>query len=682
MRGHSLLLFLSACVAAGTLSSAAVAVPTCDAKFVRTQAQQSVPDYDVGAVDVSRGIVTVLFTARRGHAAFAIAMHASGTQLFCSVMGDGLEPAELAPLSKPVTMWWENTARQRAVAACSEMTPDERIGDLAAALHQAAQAALGHGDRAVSPPWRMALLLGGAWIALAVLMLRGSGLTPQTDMQRCILCGLFAFALLLRWLACSGGPGDLRLNLAPVWSSQEVELRWGPAPIAFFRLLAMGLGDLRDTQILWCNLILSSFLPIVLYRVVVELGVRQRAALVAAFIAAAHPLLIAFSGVLERQSLYLFAAFGSIMALLGYIRSGGASPFVGFVLGTVLAVLSRPEGAHVLIVQLAILLLVPAGRQRRVVLAGTWALLAVLAFAYIHYALEYGSGLTGRAPLTVSGLGPLLSTAVLSADFTPLAWIIVWTLGLILGARRRAAWVALVALFGLHVAWTSTGLYDMFVGYERQVASSRYESILAFPFVIGTALFVETVLQARRWVQLTVVVAFAACTMVTARRPYNTLLRPFTVDYEYRFLKHIALTLPCGSHLYVLQSPVDDIGFIDAPQVGPFVGGKVSWQVWSPSVCDDLRGGLSDSYLYIGSSCAPLVDLPNRPLGSAYAAWLQECASVRARVGGGMATEIDVPGRKMSWHEFREPTVRLGIYSLSASTMCSAGSPHLSAQGH
>src|SRR4029077_15291458 len=118
-------------------------------------------------------------------------------------------------------------------------------------------------------------------------------------------------------------------------------------------------------------------------------------------------------------------------------------------------------------------------------------ILMPLAFVYVRYGLEYGADLKSELALTVPPLAPLLSTIAFTPDFTPLAWGVAWPLGLLLGIRRRAAWVAIAALFGLHVLWTVTGLYGQFVGFERTVATARYESILFLPFAIGMALLCE-----------------------------------------------------------------------------------------------------------------------------------------------------------------------------------------------
>jgi hypothetical protein len=269
----------------------------------------------------------------------------------------------------------------------------------------------------------------------------------------------------------------------------------------------------------------------------------------------------------------------------------------------------------------------------------------------------------------------MLSTVIFSPDFTPLGWIVIWIAGLVIGIRRRAAWVTIALLIGFHIAWTRTGLYTMFVGYERQVASARYESILLLPFAIGTALFIQAGLEARAWLRFTAAAIFIAATVGTLWHPYSELLRPFTLDYEYRFLKRYALTLPPKSRLYILQSPVQDTGFLDAREVGQFVGSSVSFEVCStPGECENVVRDGCDAYIYIGSSCAPLVE-GTRPLGQEYAQWIENCGLVRSRLASHAVEEIEVPARKMAWHDFANDTVRLGLYRVSDAADCRENAP-------
>jgi hypothetical protein len=131
------------------------------------EAQQSFPEYRIGAVARQSGIVTLLFTHRNGGGAFAVALRASGTWLSTSVASVRLDQATLVRV-RPVTAWWQNAdLPARALTACTDAMPGEAIGDPAAALQVAAEAALSVGEPpALDSIWGIVIwfvtLLGGA----------------------------------------------------------------------------------------------------------------------------------------------------------------------------------------------------------------------------------------------------------------------------------------------------------------------------------------------------------------------------------------------------------------------------------------------------------------------------------------------------------------------------------------
>ncbi len=511
--------------------------------------------------------------------------------------------------------------------------------------------------------------LGIAWIVFAVLLCDRELLMVESRARASWLLAVFASSAVLNWSLTSGGPGDLRMNLAAIWSP-HVELRWGPAPIALFRLLGFVLGGIHDTGIVWCSIAMSSLVPVLLYAMASRVGVGRNAALFGAAVAAAHPLLIAFAGTMNREAEYLFAAFGSVVGVLGFLQQGRRRWFVAFVLGAVLAVTSRPEGAHVFVAYVAALLLVRADRRARASVAIALVLLAALTFAYATHALEF------TAPVSTFFADPtaLLWTVLLDPDFTPSGWIVVFTLGVVVALRRRPAWFVIATVVGVDLLWRWANVYPMFVGHERQVASARYEAILLAPFALGVALCADFVRAASRRTKAALLAAFVLCTAATYRRASETVLGPFTVDYEYRFLRRYAATLPSDARLYVFDSPVDDTGFVDAHMVADFVGSAARFLAWSARRCDGSLQA-SRAYLYIGSSCAELRDAPGRPLPSPdYRRWLQDCATMRARIGAGRVEEVEVPARNMSWHAFTQRTVRLGLYRLDdPAILCGGG---------
>ena len=159
---------------------------------------------------------------------------------------------------------------------------------------------------------------------------------------------------------------------------------------------------------------------------------------------------------------------------------------------------------------------------------------------------------------------------------------------------------------------------------------------------------------------------------MTYPRAYDTLLQPFTVDYEYQFLKRHALTLPQQSQVLILQSPIQDSVFPDARLVGQSVGSTVPFGVCNtPRQCERFLDGRCDQYVYIGSSCAPL-DERQRPLGPDYPRWLEECTALRTRLRARAVEEIAVPARKMAWNDYQDSSVWLGLYRLGDPALCAS----------
>ncbi len=653
---------------------------SCDLDFVRVQAEETYPDYGVEVGRGAAGVVTLRLTAHDGDGVVVLALHAVGTRLSTSMSARRIADAELRRVGDLVATWWQRSDLQRTLAACAAGAPDVS----AAELRSAASDVLTPRTHE-APPSRMVLLtswiaderltltFGIAWNTLAALVFVQLSRGARRPAERAALLGLFACSLALNGLLCVGGPGDLRLSIGAIWWGDRPELQWGPAPVGFFRFLDVALGGIDDTAITSANLVLSSLVPVMTHAIVSELGIGTIGSLVAAIAVAAHPFFIAFSADLGRQATLLFASFASVLGLIGFLNRGEKSALATFVVGTILAVASRPEGVQVFVVSAAMILFVQSTSRRRGAAGVVFALLAGLAFVYVLRLNQYGRQWSGEIwrewSLQANATGPsaFLWTIILSRDFTPWSWIGVWTSGLalsmLMAVRRRAAWTVLFILVALHVAWSVTGVYANFVGYDRQVASARYQSVLLVPFAIGTALFVESILTFGRSTALTVAALVAALTVAAYGRPYHTLLTPFTVDHEYRILRRHVLTLPPDARIYVLEPPANDVGFVDAHLVPLFVGRKRMLDLWDLRRGDELPSGV-ETYLYIGSACAPLVEQRYHPLGEEFSRWLSDCSSLRTRLRGDAVEEIDVPAHKMSWHDFTQPTVRLGLYRL------------------
>jgi hypothetical protein len=166
---------LAAFMAVAMVLTAASSVYACDTELVRARARQDVPGYRLADVRSQNRIVTLLFTAPDGKGSWAVALHASGTQLSTSVTGQGLDSEELTRAAEPLSRWWQLTDVQQALVACGRPTFGENLDDLGPALHAAAEAALpDHSPRAT---W-------GTWIEVGVVLLLLVGLWQSRRIRR------------------------------------------------------------------------------------------------------------------------------------------------------------------------------------------------------------------------------------------------------------------------------------------------------------------------------------------------------------------------------------------------------------------------------------------------------------------------------------------------------------------
>lgn len=105
----------AACVV-GLLGAGAWPAPAsalvCDREGIAARAQDQFPEHLIQAVDSHPGVVTLSLTPRAGGGRLAIALHATGADLSTSVMGEGLDEAEIKRLSLPLTGWWQDDALQ------------------------------------------------------------------------------------------------------------------------------------------------------------------------------------------------------------------------------------------------------------------------------------------------------------------------------------------------------------------------------------------------------------------------------------------------------------------------------------------------------------------------------------------------------------------------------------------
>jgi hypothetical protein len=517
------------------------------------------------------------------------------------------------------------------------------------------------------------VFLAAAWAYVFAVVGRDLWRDNAVPGTRRLTAALFLFSLVLDIALCTRGPGDLHVNLSSVYLP-TVDYDRGQAPIALFRALRLLLGGLHDTGVSACNFILSSFAPVLLFATVSRLGVDRRASAAAAFVAAATPLLIVFSGTLNSVPSYLFSALASVYACVRLMETGERSYAATWVAATVLAALSRPEGAHVLIFPALIAVTAPADRARRVRLLLATAALGLLTLAYLKLIpgeSRIWSTRSWEAILhDLSELQPYRDMVIAKANTTPVAWSAAALFGLLSGAEKQAGRVGLLSTIGLGLSWEMTNMVFFFVGFSSQICSARYQVVLLLPFTLGLALFFERVFKVGdsvrpRWAVACLLTGFALATAATYGEAYETVLRPFSVDEEYRFVRQSLRSLPAGSTVYMLEDPVMDTGLIPTPDLTPLAGGLSRLQgIPSREACVAARTGAPDAYFFLGEVCGP--DLNRWPFPEA-------CPLLHSGLAGGVVEERRITARQMTGAVALAPDgLQIGLYHLRRALPCDA----------
>jgi hypothetical protein len=304
---------------------------------VRTRAAESVPDYELQAVRVQQGIVSLLFTARRGPGAFAVALYASGTKLSTSVKGTQLASGELERASQPIATWWQNAELQQTLAACGAALPSGAATTVGNSLPLAAENLLdsrsptsGMGHR---PGWIIVgeslfvLLIGG--VVIGLWRVRTQLFTRDTWMP----AFLTLLALVFRFLA-HAGPSDIRYVI------QESETRragWAALLSLVFDVLP------REDETVWMiNRIVGALSVPLLYAIMRRRFADPVAAVGAAATLAVTPLIARFSASDAPYVLLCAALLGAVLAYDRYAESGSTAMVLALGLLTT-AMQLRPE---------------------------------------------------------------------------------------------------------------------------------------------------------------------------------------------------------------------------------------------------------------------------------------------------------------------------------------------------
>jgi hypothetical protein len=477
--------------------------------------------------------------------------------------------------------------------------------------------------------------------------------------------GLFALSLVSVLLLAPRGPGDGHLNLAAAFRTGPA-LEWGPAPVALLRGLAL-LIPLDGGVIAALNLLAAAAAPALLYLLLRRLDLGALPAALAAALTGLSPLLLCSAGSLNRQPLFLLCCLAGLLLAAGYLRRGAALDLVGAGAAFALAALSRPEGAAVLLLGGLLALADRRAPRRSLALGALCGALAGAALVYLATAFR-GSDLAAGHDLTAAGwLAVLRYSALLRPGVTPTPWLVVWIVALVAGARRapgRAA-LALLSVLGLTLAWTATPVGGQLVGFELQVASLRYQTLLLVPLGLGLALGLQELIV--RWPRRgpRATVALAAVLAAVALVPPSPALRPTVIDHEYRFLAGRLPALPRAARICVLLPGIPDLGLNDATLVSDFVGRPdIQWVHARDGVCP-MADPVVPTFYYRGAWCTPAQDHPaHRYDADAYAALLADCAALEETAEGTPVAAVDVPAVRWAWYDYSSDTVRIGLYEL------------------
>jgi hypothetical protein len=542
---------------------------------VRTRAAESIPDYEVQAVRVQQGIVSLLFTARQGSGAFAVALYASGTKLFSSVMGVHLAPTELERASQPITTWWRITDLQQTLAACGAALPSEAVGNVGASLHIAAADLLGTVAQTswmdIRPPWIIVgeslflLLIGG--VVVGLWRLRERLFTRDAWMP----AFLTLLALLFRFVA-HAGPSDIR----PVIQDSETRRAgWAALLSLVFDVLPR-----EDATVWMINRIVGALSVPLLYAVMRRRFADPVAAVGAAAALAVTPLIARFSASDAPYILLCAALLGAVLAYDRYAESRSAGA-IALALGLLTAAMQlRPE-APWLIVPAVLLALSgnPPPSLRELLLRPSFVLCGLAFLAINGIAASWAMvgnehqlssfvlvGSVFGSPWTYAEMTPRLLCALVAIGAVSAA---LWQYGLSGLLCLVATIVALPLNYPVHV-WPGVA----FSGNEQvpQFANARYH-LPAMYLACGLAgLGVVVLLRLLRRVTTREVPAAGmiaiALVCIAAAPRFDLLQRMWTPQREFEFFRDGLTHVDADCRVIVMKGR-SDAGFVPFDYLAP-----------------------------------------------------------------------------------------------------------------
>ena len=515
--------------------------------------------------------------------------------------------------------------------------------------------------------WVLKGALSAAWLLFFVLLaLRAtppSGRWRQADVIAAAT--LAAGSAILHAAFANFGPGD--------WVVNFYSPAHGVAPSA---LLAMPEAVAGRTwwMVPAVTMALGAVAPVFVALLAGELGARPVAAWAAGVAFAANPLIVRFASDSERQMFTTFLFSAGLWAAARYVSTRSSAILLTFGLACLLCAHSRPEAGAFLAIG-ALLFGVTSGVPARTLWLPLLVLTATSAGIVMLGPMRMATQLSNPYNYTI---GPENSVFV-DPELTPLAWIALFALGVVVSIRRGDRFPLWALLTTVVVALAAPNL--LLPLNTDDMASVRYQTLSIVPFSIaagyGFSCLVGPV--ARRWgprVGAIAVASLGAAALLSGLGTLFQVTAPRTPDLEFRFLLRSLPSLPQDAEVFAVSHGVCVNSMRGLDVVGSLAGRPdLKWREWPTEVSD--RTGPAVFYRQPSCTAIAAKDLPSaeRLLESATAlgeaafdrqpACLREwvlCQLAMRRYGAEPLVEETLAARRFAVEQYLTDEVPVGFY--------------------
>jgi hypothetical protein len=565
--------------------------------------------------------------------------------------------------------------RRAAQALADRLVAADRSGEFPSVW--AAGPPSSRGDVLMTALWS-ALFVLLAWMAAAALRRRRPPRWRDVLADGWPFAALFAGALVPRLALATWGPGDMWFSLAPAFGAEVPGAEgYGAAPIVLLRAIFAVLGTSFDRAVV-VSLTLGSLAPVLLAAAVRALHGDRPLAWAAGALLAAQPMLIRHGGEAGREAWVLALAALSLWLFARGFRQTRLAPaaaiFVAAAQAAFLCAHSRPEAVLVFPVVGALVLLGAVGRPWRPARAavaflslGAAALGWLVTIPAVAQTALHGRELAGTLYWTVGRLGADYNPW-LSPELSPAAAIVLAGLGVGFGlagwprlaarpdapavgaeTRRLTLW-ALAALLAVSV------VASQYPTAGPQLANARYHTLAYLPFAALAAVGLRAlVVLVGRWraARLAVAAAAAGAVVVTAIGPARLIDRPYTLDFELRFILENVERLPADAAIFQVRQPEDYALKDPHGYLREIAPGHRRWRFWTGALPDPLP---ENAVYYHAAGCYNTV---------AGADVLSACEAGEALFAARPLVEATIPARPLDHRRpFFVPELRIGFYAM------------------